>query len=96
MDEIKKIFQGFKRNGYPRIISVEGYPYPDFVELENRGLTTVFYRDSFLLKDYTACKKNLQELLVELDHSNLKLMVSINGFSSFRLIFFSRPNQPGT
>jgi hypothetical protein len=59
---------------------IEGNSYPDFVELENRGLTTVFYKDSFLLKDYTVCKRNLNELLSDLEHTNLKLIININGF----------------
>ena len=59
---------------------IEGNPYPDFVELENRGLTTVFYKDNFLLKDYTVCKKNLDKLVTDLEHTNLKLIININGF----------------
>ena len=59
---------------------VEGNPCPDFFELENRGLTTVFYKDSFLLKDYTVCKKNLNKLVSDLALTNLKLIININGF----------------
>ena len=61
---------------------IEGNPNPDFVELENRGLTTVFYKDSFLLKDYTVCKKNLNKLISDLEHTNLKLIININGFKA--------------
>ena len=61
---------------------IEGNPNPDFVELENRGLTTVFYKDSFLLKDYTVCKKNVNKLISDLEHTNLKLIININGFKA--------------
>jgi hypothetical protein len=59
---------------------LENYPYPDFKELENRGLSHVFYVDSFLLNDYTKCKTNLRGLITEMEGTNLELHVCENAF----------------
>ena len=71
---------------------IEGNPNPDFVELENRGLTTVVYKGSFLLKDYTVCKKNLNDLVSDLEYTNLKLIININGFKASNQLHLSGSN----
>jgi hypothetical protein len=79
---LKKKFQGLNNMDIRGLYIVEGTSYPDFVELENRGLTSVFYKDSFILNDYTVCKKNLNELTDALAPTNLKLAININGFKA--------------
>jgi hypothetical protein len=59
---------------------IEGHNYPDFEELENRGLTHVFYFDSYLLNDYDICKNNIRELIKTLNHTDLKLHIDLNAF----------------
>jgi hypothetical protein len=61
---------------------IEGYPYPDFLELENRGLTHIFYLDSFLLNNYTTCKNNIQALIKEIEGTDLELFVAENVFKA--------------
>ncbi len=61
---------------------IENYPFPDFKELENRGLTHVFYSDSFLLNNYNICKKNINALIDEMEGTQLKLHLNINAFKA--------------
>jgi hypothetical protein len=61
---------------------VENYPYPDFKELENRGLTHVFYSDSFLLNNYNTCKNNVNALIHEMEGTELELHININAFKA--------------
>ena len=60
----------------------ENNPYPDFKELENRGLTHVFYSDSFLLNNFTTCKNNVLELITEMEGTDLKLHINLNAFKA--------------
>ncbi len=59
---------------------VEGYPYPDFDELENRGLTHIFYVDNFLLNNYTTCNHNINRLINAMGGTNLSLHIAENAF----------------
>ena len=59
---------------------LENYPYPDFKELEKRGLSHVFYVDSYLLNDYNKCKTNIRDLITEMEGTNLELHVCENAF----------------
>jgi len=61
---------------------VEGYSYPELVELENRGLTHVFYVDNLLLNNYDAVKKNLSNVIEMIKNSKLKLIFVINAFKA--------------
>lgn len=61
---------------------VEGYSYPELVELENRGLTHVFYVDNLLLNNYDAVKKNLSRVIEKIKNSKLKLIFVINAFKA--------------
>jgi len=61
---------------------IENNPYPDFKELENRGLTHVFYSDSFLLNNFTTCKNNVLELVNEMEGTDLKLHINLNAFKA--------------
>ena len=61
---------------------IENYPFPDFKELESRGLTHVFYSDSFLLNNYNICKKNINALIDEMEGTQLKLHLNINAFKA--------------
>jgi hypothetical protein len=61
---------------------LEGYPYPDFKELEIRGLSHVFYVDSFLLNNYTTCKQNIRALISAMEGTHLELHVSVNVFAA--------------
>lgn len=60
----------------------ENNPYPDFKELESRGLTHVFYFDSFLLNSYNTCKKNIIDLIHEMEGTDLKLHINLNAFKA--------------
>jgi hypothetical protein len=59
---------------------VEGHLFPDFKELENRGLTHVFYVDTFLLNNFTTCKNNIRELISAIKSTDLELHIDINAF----------------
>jgi hypothetical protein len=61
---------------------LENYPFPDFKELESRGLTHVFYSDSFLLNNYNTCKNNINALIDEMEGTELKLHLNINAFKA--------------
>ena len=61
---------------------IENHPFPDFKELESRGLTHVFYSDSFLLNNYNTCKNNVNALIHELEGTKLKLHLNINAFKA--------------
>lgn len=61
---------------------LENYPFPDFKELESRGLTHVFYSDSFLLNNYNTCKNNVNALIDEMKGTELKLHLNINAFKA--------------
>jgi hypothetical protein len=61
---------------------LENYPFPDFKELESRGLTYVFYSDSFLLNNYNTCKNNVNALIDEMKGTELKLHLNINAFKA--------------
>ncbi len=61
---------------------IENYPLPDFKELESRGLTHVFYSDSFLLNNYDTCKNNVNTLIHEMEGTKLKLHLNINAFKA--------------
>lgn len=61
---------------------IENYPFPDFKELESRGLTHVFYSDSFLLNNYNTCKNNVNALIDEMKDTKLKLHININAFKA--------------
>jgi hypothetical protein len=61
---------------------IENYPLPDFKELENRGLTHVFYSDSFLLNNYNTCKNNVNALIREMEGTELELHININAFKA--------------
>ena len=61
---------------------IENNPYTDFKELENRGLTHVFYSDSFLLNNFNTCKNNILELINEMHGTELKLYININAFKA--------------
>ncbi len=60
----------------------ESNPYPDFKEMENRGLTHVFYADSFLLNNYNTCKNNINELIQAMEDTDLKLHITVNAFKA--------------
>ena len=61
---------------------IENYPFPDFKELESRGLTHVFYSDSFLLNNYNTCKNNVNALIDEMKGTELQLHLNINAFKA--------------
>lgn len=61
---------------------IENHPFPDFKGLESRGLTHVFYSDSFLLNNYNTCKNNVNALIHELEGTKLKLHLNINAFKA--------------
>ena len=61
---------------------IENYPFPDFKELERRGLTHIFYSDSFLLNNYNTCKNNINALLHEMEGTKLRLHLNINAFKA--------------
>jgi hypothetical protein len=61
---------------------IENYPLPDFKELESRGLTHVFYSDTFLLNNYNTCKNNVNTLIHEMEGTKLKLHLNINAFKA--------------
>ena len=61
---------------------IENYPFPDFKELEIRGLTHVFYSDSFLLNNYNTCKNNVNALIDEMKGTKLELHININAFKA--------------
>jgi hypothetical protein len=61
---------------------VEGYPYPDLVELESRGLTHVFYLDNLLLNNYDAVNKNLKNIFKTIENTELKVIFVLNAFKS--------------
>ncbi|MGB8233393.1 MAG: hypothetical protein WCE60_05315, partial [Methanobacterium sp.] len=61
---------------------IENNPYTDFKELENRGLTHIFYSDSFLLNNFNTCKNNILELINEMHGTELKLYININAFKA--------------
>lgn len=61
---------------------IENYPFPDFKELERRGLTHIFYSDSFLLNNYNTCKNNINALLHEMEGTTLRLHLNINAFKA--------------
>ena len=61
---------------------IENHPFPDFKELESRGLTHIFYSDSFLLNNYNTCKNNVNALIHELEGTKLKLHLNINAFKA--------------
>ena len=61
---------------------LENYPFPDFKELESRGLTHVFYSDSFLLNNYNTCKNNVNALIDEMKGTELQLHLNINAFKA--------------
>jgi hypothetical protein len=61
---------------------LENYPFPDFKELESRGLTHVFYSDSFSLNNYNTCKNNVNALIDEMKGTELKLHLNINAFKA--------------
>jgi len=61
---------------------VEGYPYPDFKELENRGLTHVFYVDTFLLNNFTTCENNINGLIHAMENTKLELHITENAFTA--------------
>ena len=61
---------------------IENYQFPDFKELESRGLTHVFYSESFLLNNYNTCKNNINALIDEMKGTNLKLHININAFKA--------------
>jgi hypothetical protein len=72
---------------------MEGYAYPDFKELEDRGLTHVFYADTFLLNDYSTCKNNIIRLLDEMADTDLTLHININAFKASDQSSFVDPNN---
>lgn len=59
---------------------VEGYQYPDFLELENNGLTHVFFADTFLMNSFPTSVHNVEGLIQTMKGSDLKLFVDINAF----------------
>lgn len=61
---------------------VEGYPYPDLVALESRGLTHVFYLDNLLLNNYDIVHKNLTSLFETIEKTNIQLIFVLNAFKS--------------
>lgn len=61
---------------------VEGYSYPELVELELRGLTHIFYVDNLLLNNYDAVQKNLKNVIKNLKNTELKLIFVINAFQA--------------
>lgn len=61
---------------------VEGYQYPDFDELENNGLTHLFYSDTYLLNSYVTSKNNIRELLKSMEGTGLKLHIGVNAFKA--------------
>jgi len=61
---------------------IENHAFPDFKELESRGLTHVFYSDSFLLNNYNTCKNNVNDLIDEMKGTKLELHININAFKA--------------
>ena len=61
---------------------LESHTYPDFKEMENRGLTHVFYADSFLLNNYNTCKNNINDLIHAMEGTDLKLQIAVNAFKA--------------
>lgn len=61
---------------------VETYPYPDFEELEDNGLTHVFYSDTFLLNSHKTTINNIRELIKSMEGSNLELFIDLNAFKA--------------
>ena len=61
---------------------IESHPYPDFKELESRGLTHVFYVDSFLLNNYNTCKNKIKDLIHAMEGTDLELHITENAFKA--------------
>src|SRR5659263_354609 len=75
-------YRGSKKMTVKGLYVIESYPYPDFKELENRGLTHVFYAESFLLNNYTTCKNNINDLIRAMEGTDLELLIAENAFKA--------------
>lgn len=59
---------------------IENYTYPDFEELEAKGCTDIFFADSALLRNYTTCKNNVNNILTAMQGTNLNLWLDEDSF----------------
>lgn len=81
-EEMVYEYRGSKKMTVKGLYVIESYSYPDFKELENRGLTHVFYAESFLLNNYTTCKNNINDLIRAMEGTDLELLIAENAFKA--------------
>lgn len=61
---------------------VQGYELPDFEVLEESGVTHIFFCEDKLLKDYTTCKNQINEVILGIEDTELKLFIDISPFQN--------------
>jgi hypothetical protein len=60
---------------------IEGYSLPDFEDLTSKGLTDVIYADSYLMRNYTTCKTNINNVLSAIEGTGLNLWLDEDAFA---------------